>query len=61
MTALDMLKTLDGIAQQANSTWRQCESLKMRIAEHYGISLKEMDENGIFVEETNKQPNAELY
>ena len=51
MDAIEILKVLDKIAQQANALWCQCETLKMRIAEREHISSKRMKENGIFLPE----------
>lgn len=49
MKTIDVIKTLDHIAQQANSLWNQCEFLKMRIIEDGRVRPSELKKNGIFI------------
>ena len=60
MTTIEILKTLDVIAEKANSLWNQCESLKMRIAKQEHISPKKMSEHGIYIPDKMNAPNAQV-
>ena len=55
MTTIETLKTIDRIAQQANSLWHQCESLKQQLAKQSGISTERLEQNGIYVPVEYKQ------
>lgn len=57
--ALRQLLALDQQCCRANSLWRSLETMKMSLAESYGISESVMKREGIFVETPERKSNED--